>query len=355
MLKLYNCYSRDSKWTKYVHEMKLCINIVATAFLAVAVVQGCSNEGTSYVVSDAEKTDTLSLREIHLSKELLAPTRMTVCDGRVVIYQCMGDTTFMVIPKPFSGKCYAAGIKGRGPNEFLRVDVQSIAPCGDGFICLDAGGRAKRVSIGDSSIVVSDVSTFNTEGCPQNGIITRDGYISANLMNDGSEFVIYKGDGQPVSAVQYPEWASVDKLRLPFAYIKNMIAHPSGHLFAVFYVYFRKFRIYDTDCHLVRDVDVRVPDSFPLYSPDSSDPSIAYSYPSATDENIYSLCHNRKKVSERGIVFPEIHVFGWYGRFKRRILLDRYIDIFTVDEKNGIVYGFNADDSATLYYAPLEP
>lgn len=335
--------------------MRPCVNLAAIALLAATVLQGCSDDGTVSVISDAERTETLSLREIHLSKELLAPTRMTVCDGRVVIYQCMGDTTFMVIPEPLSGKCYAAGIKGRGPNEFLRVDVQSISPCGDGFICLDAGGRAKHVSVGDSSIAVSDVSTFNTDDGPQNGIITRDGYITANVINFDSEFIIYRGDSQPVYAVQYPDWVSVDNVQRLFTYMKNMIAHPSDHLFAAFYVYFRKFRIYDTDGNLVKDVDIRVPDNFPLYSPDSSDPSIAYSYPSATDENIYALCHNRKKVSERGKVFPEIHVFGWDGRFKRRILLDRYIDIFTLDEKNGIVYGFNADESGTLYYAPFKP
>ncbi|MDE6634039.1 MAG: hypothetical protein K2J96_02100, partial [Bacteroidaceae bacterium] len=164
----------------------------------------------------------------------------------------MGDTMFMVIPEPPSGKCYATGIKGRGPNEFLRVDVQSIAPCGDGFICLDAGGRAKQVSVGDSSIAVSDVSRFNTDDGPQNGIITRDGYISANVINFDSEFVIYKGDGQPVFAVQYPEWVSVDNVKRLVAYMKNRVAYPSGHLFAAFDAYFRKCRMYDTGGNLVK-------------------------------------------------------------------------------------------------------
>ncbi len=335
--------------------MKNFIDTAIIALFAATAIQGCSNSGTVSTVSDAEKTDTLSFGEIHLSKELLSPTRMTVSDGRVIIYQRKGDTLFTVIPEPLSGKCYAAGIKGRGPNEFIGVDVQSIAPCGGGFVCLDSGGRVKRISVGDSSIEVADVSAFNTADCPQNGIIIPYGYITANVMNDFSEFILYRKDEGPDYAGQYPDWVSVDNVQLPFAYMKNMIAQPSGHLFAAFYVYFRKFRIYDTDGNLVKDVDVRVPGRFPQYSPESSDPSLAYaSYPSATSEEIYALCCNRK-VSERGIVLPELHVFGWDGRFKRRILLDRYIDICAVDEKNGIVYGFNVDDSATLYYAPFNP
>ena len=80
-------------------------------------------------------------------------------EGRV--YQRKGDDVFVLIDISQGGKCSVIGRKGRGPKEFVGVDVQSIKPVDGGFICMDAGGKEKRISLdGDIEIETASSATF---------------------------------------------------------------------------------------------------------------------------------------------------------------------------------------------------
>ncbi|MCM1177421.1 MAG: hypothetical protein NC308_01820 [Clostridium sp.] len=323
-------------------------------FIAVmaAVLCGCHDRNVS-VILDTGETDILNFSEIHLSQEMPCPTRMIFTEGKIVIYQHKGDTLFTVIPDPLSGKCHGARLKGRGPGEFIDIDVQSIAPCKDGFICLDADGKVKQVDLSGKGIKVTGTRGFKSSNQPQNGVVTSNGYVSANVTSDKSEFIIYNGSDRPLYAGEYPDWTDASKEELPFVYMKNMVARPSGERFAAFYVFFRKLRIIDNNGAIVKDIDVRVPDQFPEYSSDYHETSLAYaSYPSATPENIYALCCNRK-ASQYGEIMPEIHIFDRSGKMKRRILPDKHIDIFAIDEHNGIIYGCDVSRPDVLLYGQL--
>jgi len=333
--------------------MRNSVDIYVLVLFSIIVMQGCRENRNLSVLSAAGKTDTLNFSEIRLSQELTAPTRMLVSEDKVIIYQRKGDTLFTIIPNPLSGKCYSAGLKGRGPKEFIDIDVQSLSPCDEGFVCLDSDGKVKHVFVADNHIEVTEVAEFKYSNSPLNGIMTSEGYVSANIVNNRSEFIIYQGDDRPLYAGEYPKWASVDNEELPFAYMKNMIAHPEENIFAAFYVYFRRLRILDSNGLLIKDIDIRFPDNFPPYSSDYFESCLAYaSYPSATAERIYALCCNRK-VSRRGEVLPEIHVFDWSGELKRRLMLNIHIDIFATDDKNEIIYGCDVERPGILYFAKL--
>lgn len=313
---------------------------------------GCS-DGSVSVVRTAESVDTLVLQTVKLSEELLMPTKMIASCGKVVVYQRKGDDVFVLVDITDGGKCQVIGKKGRGPDEFIGVDVQSIQPIDDGFICMDAGGKIRKVFLGD--MVKTTTARTSTYGHPQNGVFTGNRFIAANVMDLQSEYLAYSEDsGKPQPLSEYPDWTGDAGQAMPFVYMKNMAAHPTEGMFASFYVYFRKLRILDSDGNLQHDIDVQLPDEFPTYSSDSERQYFAYaSYPCATEKYIYALCFNADKKSLSTSI-PEIQVWDWSGNLKRRFILDRHIDIFAVDEVRGIVYGMDIKNADVLYCQCLE-
>ena len=311
----------------------------------------CSDNKTRGAVAN-ETPDTLNLKAIDLPYEFLMPTRLIASCGKVVIYQRKADDTFVLVDLSDGGNCTVIGRKGRGPKEFTGVDVQSLRPVDEGFICMDAGGKIKKVCLeGEIDVHTTSSTTF---GHPQNGIFTGDKFISANVVNTESEYIVYSQDSEkPRFISEYPDW-TVDKSQpLPFVYMKNMAAHPTKELFASFYVYFRRFRIYDAAGNILHDVDVRFPDEFPSYSSNPAQQHFAYaSYPCATERYIYALCRNSDRQSLNTNI-PEIQIWDWSGKLKKRYVPDRHIDLFAVDEECGVLFGMDTDKD-TLYYQHIE-
>ena len=46
----------------------------------------------------------------------------------------------------------------------------------------------------------------------------------------------------------------------------------------------------------------------------------------------------------------ERYVFDWEGNLKKRISLDKYINVFVIDTANDILYGMNTNQANILYY-----
>ena len=319
--------------------------IVASAFIS------CSNDCVK-IIREAETTDTMSLKPIKLSKELFMPTRLIATSGKLIVYQRKGDDMLIEIDCSTSYQQRIIAKKGRASNEFVNIDVQSFKPTKGGFICMDAGGKVKNVSI-DNRITINS-EQIPTWGNPQNGIIVNSSFISANVVNDNSEYICYnKSLDSPDYFSKYPNWTECSEIPLAFLYMKNMVSHPTEDKFAAFYVNFRKVRILNLMGDLLYDVDVQVPDVFPPYSQFSEHRVLAYaSYPCATNQFIYSLCLNRN-VNPAINNNPEIHIWDWYGNLKKRITLDKHIDIFTVSEDDNTLYGMNVNYPDILYYQHL--
>lgn len=316
--------------------------------LAVALLVGCAGDQVS-VIEKVDQVDTLSLQSVNLSDEILMPLKMISSDGKLIIMQAAGDEVFVALDNPSSGNSRVIGLKGRGPLEFLNVDVQSFQPIDGGFICIDEGGIVKRVRLSDEISITTEI--IDTHGNPRNGILMNDSYITANMNGSESEFIRYtKGADDYVTFQPYPEWIENTELTLPLVYVKNMVAHPTEDKFAAFYAYFRKCRIIKTNGVILNDIDVRIPEDFPDYSLEPLTRSLAYaSYPCASEKYIYALCHNEQMLSLSKSI-PEIHIWDWYGNLKARVVLDRHIDIFTVDETKGLIYAMDINNSNVLYY-----
>lgn len=329
-----------------MHAMKTVIKILL-AFLLIILV--CCNRTSVRIVEKAEETIEVSLHEIHLSQEMLMPTKMFMQGNNLVVYQCEGDTLFSIFSDPHSGHYTNIGIKGRGPNEFIQIDVRSLLGTNEGFLCMDAGGLKKEVVIDRDKINVLSSSMINTQRHPQNGIFVDNGYLSVNLTNEDTEFVLYKyTDNEPEYLCVYPEWGGNNREMKAFTYMKHILKHPTENKVASLYAKFRKIRILDINDGSTIEVDVRIPNPFRGYKPDDKDNHIAYgSYPCIYNDNICALCFNGPFNED---ILPEIHVFDWDGNLKKRILLDKYINVFVIDTANDILYGMNTNQADILYY-----
>ena len=267
----------------------------------------------------------------------------------LVVYQCEGDTLFSIFSDPISGQYTNTGIKGRGPNEFMHVDARSLVGTNDGFLCMDVGGLKKEAVIDGDKISVLSSSMINTQRQPQNGIFVNNGYLSMNVANENTEFILYKyKDNEPEYLCAYPEWGVKNGEMKAFTYIKHILKHPKENKVASLYANFRKIRILDINKGNTIEIDVRVPNPFRKHKPSDKENHIAYgSYPCIYNNDICALCFNGPFSEE---VLPEIHVFDWEGNLKKRILLDKYINIFVMDSANDILYGMNTNQANILYY-----
>ena len=328
----------------------LYIYVILTSIVGFS---GCQTGDIKTIVTKADRDVSIELNEISLERELAMPSRMFMVDNKLVILQHQGDTLFSVFPEPLNGCFINCGLKGRGPDEFMGIDARSIVAHDGGFQCVDVGGVLKKVSISNNRISVTSKEKIKTDNIPQNGILIHDGYVTINLNDKESEYLYYgfgKNEQESMKLVgEYPDWTADAGMPAAFLYMKHLIGHPTANKFASFYSYFRRVRITDLDKGNMIDIDVQIPDKFPEYSPNEK--IIAYSsFPCVTRDGIFALCLN--KITSDDKKMPEIHLWGWDGTLKRRITLNKPIDMFVVDS-NRHIYALDRQKPEYLYHSDL--
>lgn len=150
----------------------------------------------------------------------------------------------------------------------------------------------------------------------------------------------------------YPEWTDAGGVPEAFVYMKNLVARPSGDRFAALYANFRKIRIFDGKGGLEKEIDVTFPEAFPEYTSDRAGRYLAYaSYPFADDNLVYALCRNCK-ASDRPAV-TEVQVWNREGELVRRLVFDRYFDIFTIDPSTKTLFAVDSAVGDEIIVASL--
>ena len=163
---------------------------VALAIIGCALFSCSRNPEVKRIIDGVVPTDSISMRQVEIGTELLMPENIFVVKDKLVIYQSKADNLFTVFPLPFTGHSYAAGRTGRGPDEFIRIDVRSIVPYGDVFKVADADGMLKEVAIDSGRVDVISKTKMNLNQ-PYNGAFEmKDCYINMNLADEKYEYAI---------------------------------------------------------------------------------------------------------------------------------------------------------------------
>jgi hypothetical protein len=279
---------------------------------------------------------------------------MCISGDKLIIFYYKKDTVLDIFQLPECKYLFSAGIRGGGPNDFPgECDVRSFQSTENGFSIIADYGLLRKfiIDVRKKNIFAVDNKSINTDflALPINGFNTVNDTLSVAFSdleyNEGYEFVqINTKTGKNRFFSLFPDWSSTiwAKQSKAFAYIKNTVPHPSGTKFASFYGYFKRWRIYDSNTVLLKDIAVNIP---PYNINDDFYQRMVYyySYPRASDKYIYVLCKDRK-ADENSDNETKLQVWDWNGNPVANLILDRKTDFFAVYEKERKIYTVNADE-----------
>jgi hypothetical protein len=340
------------------------------------IYSNCTNQNESVFhkkVEALEFSDTLKvLEKLNLTESdslfIRSPRRMfTVNDHFLILTELEPENFIHVFNLPDLDYLYSWGVNGKGPDEFQFPPGDFFVNEGNRFSIYDfAMGQIRYFQVSDTSIVkAADAKSMRYSG-QFNYLagITRlnDSLYIANFdetpMNDPDveHIAIKTDDATPVSKFgEYPrsDVEGPGKLSL---FAKTNITRPDGSSFASFYSNFNRFKIYNSDFKLIKDVevyDLSVPDHNVSQTVDNPE-RIIYRYVRwASDELIFT--HGMNETSENlwDNPIPSLTTFfeiwDWDGNQLFRAHFDRRVIRFAVSDNLEKIYALGEDPFEEIY------
>ncbi len=338
--------------------MKKTLLLIAS----VCVVVGCHNrkEGCITSVGPEEAlmvTDTITVQCVRSNLPVLMPVRLFTTKKHLVLYQTQVERLFQIYDLPLTGKCFSAGMIGRGPDEFISPDSRSMVGKQSGF-CLADKDAYKSVSIVDSALKVESKEPLFTDGAPLNGVIKiGDKYLNldVNAMIPGQmpegikQFQVIGTEGVENRICDLPDWDENNSNIV--RYVSHVVANPDKKLFAAFYCGFRKIRYYSITGDLIKEVSADFPDQSVhteslFYE--------TYTSPVASEDRIAVRCGNYARTGQD--IAPdstEYQIWDWDGHLIHRLIVPMRLGAYTVDFSNGILYATSEDSEDEIFYSDI--
>ncbi|MBR3625304.1 MAG: hypothetical protein IKN48_03005 [Bacteroidaceae bacterium] len=326
----------------------LCISLCAVFLLS------CQNASIEKQINSFPLVESLLAEEVLVPPELLAPSNFFISEDKLVIPQMKMDSVFYIYNLPGCEFAFKDGIKGPGPNDIGNLNFRTFSSYGADFRVLSSSDmKVHQYGIDGNHVV----DRHNATPLPASLAVNSFSFVGDSLfvcMGDyegGYELELHNMSGtKSMPFSQIPQWHGydADPNELMFIYFKNTIGKPDGSMFAAFYAYWKRFRIYDDQGALIRDV--RVEDrQIPSFKSDAMNREQYYvSYPKATDEYLFCLYTDPEDGQS------ELHVFDWEGNAVALLNLGRKVDFFDHYAKEGKLYAIDAslEDRIFVYSLP---
>lgn len=319
--------------------------------------------------NDKENSKEITITEFPVQSELSAkvitipplamnPYNMLITNNKLILFNMKKDTIFDVFHLPECNFLYSCGYKGEGPNDFLGVDRRSMVATPNGFKVLFQHNQVlKEVSVDEHKIWIDKKrnKAFKLDQNPINGFLPVNDsvYVYWSGFEKETEYnVVNYNTNQTISVSSYPKWTTAEKEENKlFTYVKNSVASPDGRMFASFYGYFKRFRIYNDQGQLLKDVSVEIPPFNDDLENEVQDRTIYYnSYPKASGKYIYTLCKSGKSTDTKE---SELQVWKWDGTPVASYKLDRVITLFAIFEKEQKIYAIDGENEDMVYMYQL--
>lgn len=317
------------------------------------IIQSCNNKETFEILELPEKRH-LSSKIISIPVDLYMPSKMLICEDKLVIKDNTADSLFKVFNLPELSYAYSFGNIGPSPNEISFINQESFI-YDNQFKFLDNDIlKSKDLSDSISSIKVEFpiITGHNSREILSTLKKQNDSLFVTNSPIDdiSSEYRIIntqKGVGKVYGCM--PSWD--ESLKTPIekqvAYMKTICVHPFNNKKMVFYYHYPVVRLYSSSDQLEKQF------SLGTVSPKSinfNDKIIYFTEPYVTAEYIYVMWVNKtKEAVETNIeaFTPEILVFDWSGNIVNRFSLDKPVITFAV--KNNKIYATSFTDLNQIY------
>ncbi|WP_076497986.1 BF3164 family lipoprotein [Belliella pelovolcani] len=325
-----------------MHRYKLVISIVYF------FISSCSESNIAKIVTEK------SLENIISEDFLRNPSQMKATgNGKMVIIDEFGIHGFIKVLDQDWKVLHSLGKLGEGPDEFSSYPSLSIGDDGqvyvfDGFrnklfsLDLEEGSLLQeQFLIPESDIVEEIIAVSETEYIFQPGgyqtLFTK---MAREVRGAKSSFSL---------SVKNAHFQGLDNTRKLTFSSNYLTKKPSEERYAAVFNYYDELLITDgkqTKFHETLFGDL-------LYDADQT--NIAFTAIASTDQNIYAVYYGKNVTELENPSQCNLLVFDWSGKLKENIALDHPLNFITIDEANGIMYGFNPmNEDNPIYKLKLE-
>ena len=308
----------------------------------------CSVEQT---VKNFPRSENIHLNETIILEPINVSGSMFTTDDYLVIYQLKIDSMlFRYYSLDDLQFVLGGGRRGRGPDEFVTPpNVRSFIVEGNGFNCISTP-FTYMVHIEDNDLRIvrheSELDiTLRSFGSNNFAKVAEDVYCVSNAnLGKNYEFVLFDKKGENARWVSpYPNWANVNLSEGQgfLTYVSTVVANPELKRFIVFYAYFRRVRMFDSEGKMIKDISVEFPFKFPQYEPKSR--VLAYSQiPYYDDKYIYLISLNGES-SKKG-ESTELQIWNWNAEPVAILNLDKRLNQFTISQEKKRLYAINPNN-----------
>ena len=307
--------------------------------IALIAITACSTE---QVVKNFPRSENIKMNEVALSDPLYSFGSMFTTDDYLAVYQPRIDTMlFSFYDLDDLHFVFGGGRIGQGPNEFTdRPNRNFIITENNSFSSIDFP-FFKHMNIDEEQLKVVRKDTIKIPaGLSPNNYSKLDENVYCVTNIDPSkpfEFALFDKEGEnPVWISPVPNWTNL-RQDMPFiAYGGFIKANPKLKRFLVFYAYFRRIRMFDSQGNLQKDISVEFPFKAPPYEEAPGSKFSTYSIPYSDDKYIYVICHNA--MTSENKVSTEMQIWNWNAEPVAVLYLDKGLHQFTISPKKRRLY-----------------
>jgi hypothetical protein len=315
-------------------------------------------KNTAPIATTISPTDSLM---INAFEHVIVPfTLLNLDDTYLIVAHYNTERLLNVFSLPDLNYLYSWGSHGRGPTEYTDPPRYFNTPGGDTLILSDVVGfKQDTYVVNDSSLVLAASDQLSYTG--QMGVLERVRQISDSMYiadyisfvkDDNYEYVLLKKN-QPDYSVKFGEYPITDwpdMYQKQMYHLKSNAFNKDVGIFAAFYMSANAIKLFDTSGTLLNHI---MYDDFDFSTVDrTAGRHQLLRYIQYSDEAyIYTIGFNRENASD-GTADNEstfFEVWDWDGNSVYRASFDRKIDIITISQKNGLIYGYSSQNPDAIY------
>jgi len=331
---------------KIIHLALICILVSCTQTLP----QNINRTVTQFPIDTM-----LTSSVVRVPPIIMAPTFMFITGNHLVIQNNKKDTLFDIFSFPGLQYQFSAGTRGKGPEEFPDLDRRypTITPNGFAVFFIDYKTYCE-IGIDDINKTLFRIKEQRFQFDDNDDIINGFMPLKQNefiYFSDYGNAMEYKklntSTTEIVSFCPYPTWAGKEGEAMyakSSLYLNATTPKPDGKKFAAFFSNFKRWRLFNDNGILLRDVSVEVP-PFTVGWPKEEERYIYYHFPLSTDNYIFIFCLNAQETNPKNVA-PELQIWDWNGNPVAVCHLDQWLTCFAVDEKAKTLFGVNNNEGS---------
>ena len=326
--------------------------------ISLLVIVGCSSNKIKYAIKTFPINGSLVAKTIKTDCNLLKAEIIVTTDKHLIIFDDQKNDMFKIFELPSIHYQFSWGTTGKGPDEINYVDPKTIRVFNNRLVFQD-GLKIKTAIVNNDSFKIIKTKLLKPQPELINGLVMiNDSIFIIDKFSKSIFEHTYKNINDDNISKDFGEYNDElnnsnfsDRYK---AYRKMKAVKPDGEKFVVFYFFFNKFKLYNKNLKLLKEVIINNKNLNKSYSfKNHGIENIIYNAaPFATDKYIFVLNPNSsiKSIDNDLDTFkPQLSVWDWEGNPIAKYELNKPIFSFTVSEKFSKIYATSSFTVNEIY------